>query len=242
VADVIYAKFRAGEPGGFWTAITSTLIQWAGFGHGDAWGIEAVDDDEGPAIDFWAEPFGPDTRYHFLAVWVDEVWSTPIQATVWASMVGASGEVQGVYGAGLGGDEEWGDVALALSVAILDWFELALVVASTELLDGQVRTDDDNGLRLLVYTFAINKEEAWPKLLVWSLQLPGAQGAGVVFQVFPGPVLFQPAIGPVTTTISNGSALGRIADALDVISLQDYEISINHGQAMFSVRGKVIIG
>jgi hypothetical protein len=42
--------------------------------------------------------------------------------------------------------------------------------------------------------------------------------------------------------LGDGAPLGRIADALEVISLTDVEVSINHGQAMYSVNGKVTTG
>lgn len=64
----------------------------------------------------------------------------------------------------------------------------------------------------------------------------------------PGEYKYLSSFGPAQAqgeagvVFAEGPALLRIAEAAEVISLQDVEISINHGQAMYSIKGKVTTG
>jgi len=59
---------------------------------------------------------------------------------------------------------------------------------------------------------------------------------------FVGAVMYQPAIAQVANVQANGQALARAAEALELIAMQDIEVSVNHNAYMWSIRGKVRVG
>lgn len=237
-----YQYQGASTPWGMWRAIIQAMVSSTSGSPLDSWGIDSVDTVYGPGVDVWVVYEGsPDTQ-HWVAVWIDATWATPMPPRAWCGQSGASGELQtGTWLLPQAG-VTWTDRWAALIVAVQDWAYVALDAVSVAVLDAQVALVDDLYLQLGTMVLLVDGGEAQPSYVVWSIQgTPPPGGApgdvsGILLQSY------APAIGAVTLQPGMGPDGARIAEALETISLQDQEISINHGAAMWSINGRVRVG
>jgi hypothetical protein len=217
-------------------------VAWAQSFGGTEWDIQAVLDDYGPGIDFSRYVEFSDTTNHFIAVWDDDVWASPMPVRPWICAPNTSGEVHIEFGAPPMADPDYEAAWAALILAVQDWLIVALDPESVAAIQATISLNDLDQIVLGTMAFILDEEEATPSYLVWcfsTTQLDNTFGDQIFLAGFPS---FSPAISPTRSAIMIGGDISRIAEAAEVISLQDQEISINHGQAMYSVKGKITTG
>ena len=211
-------------------------------GGGDDWSIDVVSDTRGPAIDITKTYDGGPITYHFIAVWDDSAWPTPIPQRPWVTAAGASFELQGPFAGPVCEIATPEAVWSTLGAAIVDWFSIAVVGTSVEILDTQLNVVLLIEIQLGTFVFLFDSDTATPSYLVWSAQYNKLDDGDLLPYQFVGAVMYQPAIAQVANVQANGQALARAAEALELIAMQDIEVSVNHNAYMWSIRGKVRVG
>jgi hypothetical protein len=241
VADIT-VKWLAKSPADFWSAIVEAFKNFAPMSGADSWSMNLVVDDKGPAIDMVKDFTDSDYHYHWLAVWDDASWQTPVPNRPWASYCGTSGELAMPDGGPFGIGVPMADYWEALANITKDWLSEATDAASVTLLDQRVVLT--GGVQILTgaMVFILDKDLELPTYIVWAVQWNNEtpdEGGQYRVAGFPR---YSPCIAPITNAVYTGSALASIAESLDAFSLADFEQSINHGSAMWSLRGKVRVG
>lgn len=242
MSDTVQARYLASTPQDFWGCICTAITIWSGFGGTDFYGFEALDDTYGPAVRMWKAFEDGGNTYSWYVDWNDAVWPSPMPSRPWASTPCTSGELQGQQGFGITDEGVCVDVWAALAVAIQDWLYLALDVDSVDLLDTRVVVSDIGQLQLGTLNFVLDAETAYPTYLVWCYNLLTVYPVTLDRLEYAGYARRSPSISATENGTMVGGSVDRIADALEVISLQDQELSVNHNAYMWSIRGKVRVG
>lgn len=161
-------------------------------------------------------------------------------------ILGAPGSSGSAYGEGSGFPEDLADyffaVMEAYAVQALQPFVLAVTGESLTLWVTELSTDADTSAVTAGVVLSVPTDIARVYAIAQSITF------NAVVYTPPSPAVSQYSagtrsiIGQPTATSAGSADLNRIADALEVISLQDVEVSINHGAAMYSVKGKITTG
>lgn len=239
---LVQQVFVARTPQDFWAAILSAMYAWRNGYFVTDWAFEVVVDDIGPGIEFQWNP--PDTPFppRWRAVWDDATWQTPLPTRPWASYPNTTCEIQTqISGLGPGGGDwvAWWD---ALMGVVQLWFYLATDAVSVTILDGQLVVGTDGEIELGTIAILLDSGEAQPTYIIWSLHNRGVYTESEPTYYVAGNATLSPAVSPTNVSNMIGASVDRIADALEVISLNDQEVSINHNAAMWSINGKVRVG
>jgi hypothetical protein len=137
----------------------------------------------------------------------------------------------------------------AISGVLGDFYSLGVKIfietffpVTTTLLDASAARDPfvDSGTYSICVRADFGVIQSW--FFLWTVSI-----AGFKFDAGPPPhnIQGQSSINQISSTQSaagGGADLKRIADALDVISMQDINVSINHGAGIYSVRTMVTTG
>jgi len=236
----ITQKYIARTTQDFWAAIIEALEHWSNIGPDTAFSITAVDDELGPAIEFFRQVFDDPNEYRWLAVWDKLTWNDPLPQRPWATMQGASGELQNPFGGALSNTITWDEMWDLLGAAIQDWMLVALDPVSVDVIDTRIVLDGLIQLQLGTFVFLIDAETTKPTYLVWSYQTSNTDDGPLSGVKLAGNGALSPAIGPIVNSQMIGPGLQQIADAIQEISDQDVETSINQNAYVYSIKSKVL--
>jgi len=236
-------RLNAQTPQGMLAACVSALFQVQTYvGPGGSIHCDVIDDSGSPAIDVWTlDLFGPD-EVHFIAVWDSSVWPDPIPAAVFAGWPGCSGQIVPAIGSWNITYVTWDEVWDEMVTAIQAWMYIALSVGTVDVIDfGSTGGDPYEALSGRLALLLDGSSEN-PSYIVWAVKrIENGTGGAYTYQ-FPGAAIALPIISATTVTQLTGDVIGRIAEALEVLSLQDREISINRQSAAFNASARIIEG
>lgn len=125
----------------------------------------------------------------------------------------------------------WEDVFLAAKGALIDDATTGTVtgvsVSDKDCLDGSVKTAES--------TIPIEAESRF-----YSTHDLARFGAIAIYVADSEAPRFQPDVQVQATVVGASIDTSGVIEAIETIGLQDYDISINHGQSIFSVRGRTL--